>query len=122
MKFLALILVASVLTGCATKPTPDSLRTSAPEGVFTSDKSPSSLAECILSKWENTPVLMGSRMVASQRQVGDGYQLLLGDSDRLRYLADLTRTNFGSKTKVYVDSMVFSAGQNPMVAAVANCQ
>lgn len=109
------------LVACATSPTPSTLQSGTPDAVFASDRSSKEIAECVVSKWENTRIL-GAAPIANYRPTTTGYRVTLHFNDRLRYMADIDTTLVGSKTKVYVDGMVVSLGKNPSVGEVAGCQ
>ena len=48
------ISVAVLLSSCATSPTPQSFQAGSPESVYVSDKSPQTIADCIISAQPDT--------------------------------------------------------------------
>jgi hypothetical protein len=121
MRTFLVVALAILGSGCASSPTPQSFQEGSPEAVYVSEKAPQQVAECIISKWENVRVL-GGRYSTSYRPTPNGIRITLGESDRLRYMADIEKVTLGSKTKIYVDYMVVSIGKNPQVSEAANCQ
>ena len=120
MRIFLSIISTSMIAGCAISLTPKQLIESGPENVYTSDLSSKVVAQCIVSKWEETRVI-GGGAVANLRETDDGHRVTLHIGTDLQYLADISKTKTGSKTKLYV-GRILSLGSNPQVGQVASCQ
>lgn len=121
MEVKNLSLLILLLTGCSSVPTPDELSQTVPDTVNSSVKDPTIVAECIVEKWENYSNLFGNAIVTT-RKLGEGIRVAMHTSSAgLYFLADVEKTEQGSKTKTWTREGLRSYVQDEF-DAVVNCQ
>lgn len=121
MEVKKILVLTLLLTGCSSVPTPDELSKAVPDTVNSSVKEPKVVAECIVEKWENFSNLFGNAFVTS-RKLGDGVRVAMHiPTAGLYFMADIDKTELGSKTKTWTREGLRSYVQDEF-DAVVNCQ
>jgi hypothetical protein len=122
MKLLFTLLVAIVLTGCAT---PSDRRSNPPDIDTSSKKSAKDVALCISEKWESTkPFMAFSSPQVNTSIRANGYSITATDINGMGStwtitLADVTEVNSESATKYY---KMGGGGFGDYDKAVKECQ
>ncbi len=132
MKELIIATIA-VLSISACSTTPDEMRASEPDQVFSSHKDAREVSSCVANKWAAWVNKFNDWGVVKSTETTDGYSvsaLKYGpDPDNgtaikptaINYLADVENKSTGSETRLY-QYLSLNLGDNPFFAAVAACQ
>ena len=111
-KYVLSTIALLAITGCSTSP--NNMRASSPDAVHSSANSPKEIAICIVEKWEDFGTV-------NQRESKLGYSVTSTINGKLHYLVDIEKKDNFSITKAY-SFMMMSIGEDPLLAAVSNCQ
>ncbi|WP_300357524.1 hypothetical protein [uncultured Pseudoalteromonas sp.] len=121
MEVKKILILTLLLTGCSSMPTPDELSKTVPDTVNSSYNEPTVVAKCIAEKWENYSNLFGNAIITS-RKLGDGVRVAMHTTTAgLYFMADIDKTEQGSKTKTWTRESLRSYVQDEF-DAVVNCQ
>lgn len=132
MKKLIIVAVAVFsISACGTSP--NKIRSAGVDQVFSSQKDAQEVSSCVTNKWTAWVNKFDDWGVVKSAEIANGYSvsaLSYGTSPEdgsakkpstLNYLADVENEDQGSVTKLY-QYLSLNFGDNPFVAAVAECQ
>ena len=111
-------LIALAVAGCAT--TSDTLATAQPRLSYSSEKSPDTLANCIVNEAANTNVL--GFMMQPPPIVRDGESRRLHFDRNANIFAHITPEAGGSHLDFYFDTIVGIAGRGGIEKIVRSCR
>lgn len=117
-EFLFVTALMMLTTACA--PTPATIRTFAPDAVYTSKKKAHEVAACIANKWKINDVL-GGGLTVSSLQTENVCTVSLQIHNKLHFLVDIEDEEGGSSTKFY-KYMTLSLGKDRKIEIVKECQ
>jgi uncharacterized ubiquitin-like protein YukD len=128
-----IILTVAVLSISACSTTPNEIRATGPDQVFSSEKDAKDVSSCVADKWVAWINKFEDWGVVESVEIADGYAVTAQrygpDPDdgsarkpaSLNYLADVENQDSGSVTKLY-QHLSFNFGENPFFVSVAECQ
>lgn len=128
-----IILTVAVLSISACSTSPNKIRASGPDQVFSSEKDAKDVSSCVENKWSAWVNKFGDWGVVNSAEIATGYSVSAqsygtdpedGSGQKpttVNYLADIENEGSGSVTKFY-QYFSFNLGDNPFFAAVAECQ
>lgn len=115
---LSLLLAGLLLTACGSSPS--QMRSSNPDHMLSSTRTPKAVAICIADEWEKTRTL-GADIQVSVRETALGFSVSMSLGGNLHYLADIEQRPGGSVSKLYIRKVI-SVGANPAISAISSCQ
>lgn len=128
-----MILAVAVFSISACSTTPNDIRSAGVDQVFSSQKDGKEVSSCVADKWTAWVNKFDDWGVVRTAETADGYSVSAlsygtdpedGSAKKpstLNYLADVENEGLGSVTKLY-QHLSLNFGDNPFVAAVAECQ
>ncbi|ABM02956.1 hypothetical protein Ping_1118 [Psychromonas ingrahamii 37] len=128
-----IILTVAVLSISACSVGPNQIRSAGVDQVFSSQKDAKDVASCVKNKWSAWVNKFDDWGVVNSVEIADGYSVSAQSygtdpedgsgkkPNTVNYLADIENKDSGSVTKLY-QYFSLNLGDNPFVAAAAECQ